>query len=408
MAAFQKTKDRGIYKRGGRYLFSYRVDGDQRWESFRTLNEARQAKRARGTDLDRGEFQAASKDTLHEFGRQWVERYQGRGRRGFRESTRDDYRRQLDRYVFRFFPAHRKLTQLTPRMVGEFVAWLCDPAKQDGRVLADSTVRNIMAPLRACLSTAVREGIIRMNPAREVDLPHRPTIESDEDEIKAMSTEQLETFLRITPPRWHAFFHLLAITGVRISEAIALEWRHVQLDGSAPHIKVRQRIVRGQLGPPKSKYGKREIPITHALVSELRAHRAGSEWPGDTDPVFPSGAGTVLNPTNVFHRVLRPTAEEAGVAWAGFHTFRHTCATMLFANGRNAVQVQRWLGHHSPAFTLATYVHLLNGDVGGALELPQSVNTSVNMNHTTGPHNGDPDIPETLEIRASTTLRATA
>jgi integrase len=37
------------------------------------------------------------------------------------------------------------------------------------------------------------------------------------------------------------------------------------------------------------------------------------------------------------------------------HPFRHTCASLLFAQGRNAVQVQRWLGHHSRAFTLATY-----------------------------------------------------
>jgi hypothetical protein len=37
---------------------------------------------------------------------------------------------------------------------------------------------------------------------------------------------------------------------------------------------------------------------------------------------------------------------------------------MLFAEGHNAVQVQRWLSHHSPAFTLATYVHLLDGDLG--------------------------------------------
>lgn len=42
---------------------------------------------------------------------------------------------------------------------------------------------------------------------------------------------------------------------------------------------------------------------------------------------------------------------------------------MLFAQGRNAVQVQRWLGHHSPAFTLATYVHLLDGDLGKPLEI---------------------------------------
>jgi len=46
--------------------------------------------------------------------------------------------------------------------------------------------------------------------------------------------------------------------------------------------------------------------------------------------------------------------------WVGFHTFRHTCATIRFRRGWNAVQVQRWLGHHSPSFTLDTYVHLLD------------------------------------------------
>ena len=41
--------------------------------------------------------------------------------------------------------------------------------------------------------------------------------------------------------------------------------------------------------------------------------------------------------------------------------------TILFTEGRNAVQVQRWLGHHSAALTLSTYVHLLDGDLGGPL-----------------------------------------
>jgi integrase len=62
------------------------------------------------------------------------------------------------------------------------------------------------------------------------------------------------------------------------------------------------------------------------------------------------------------------------VEWAGFHTFRHTVASRMFAEGRNAVQVQRWLGHHSPSFTLDTYVHLLDGDLGAPLE-PLRVNS---------------------------------
>jgi integrase len=52
---------------------------------------------------------------------------------------------------------------------------------------------------------------------------------------------------------------------------------------------------------------------------------------------------------------------------AGFHTFRHTVASRLFEEGRNVVQVQRWLGHHSASFTLDTYVHLLDNDLGEPL-----------------------------------------
>ena len=60
--------------------------------AFRTLDEARRAKAARTTDIERGEFEERSRVTLHEYAREWVERYQGRGRRGFREGTRDEYR----------------------------------------------------------------------------------------------------------------------------------------------------------------------------------------------------------------------------------------------------------------------------------------------------------------------------
>jgi integrase len=79
--------------------------------------------------------------------------------------------------------------------------------------------------------------------------------------------------------------------------------------------------------------------------------------------VFPSRAGTELNPETyaVAHSSL--AAEEAGAPGAGFRTFRHTCASMLFERGANAKQVQRWLGHHAASFTLDTYIHLLRGDL---------------------------------------------
>ena len=83
---------------------------------------------------------------------------------------------------------------------------------------------------------------------------------------------------------------------------------------------------------------------------------------------------------------MKPAVEEAGAGWAGFHTFRHTCASMLFERGANAVQVQRWLGHHSPAFTLSTYVHLLDSGVGDALALEVELAQGANgvLTRTTG------------------------
>jgi len=56
----------GIYKRGNRYVFVYRVNGKQHWESARTLDEARRAKSARTTDIDRGEFETRSRVTLRQ------------------------------------------------------------------------------------------------------------------------------------------------------------------------------------------------------------------------------------------------------------------------------------------------------------------------------------------------------
>src|SRR4051812_14598936 len=122
----EKTRHPGIYRRGSRYAVMYRdADGKQRWESARTLDEARTLKARRTMQRDTGDLQEASRITLHDYLREWVERYQG-GSRGFREETREEYRADLERYALRFFSARLKLPELTPRHVAQFVGWLCD------------------------------------------------------------------------------------------------------------------------------------------------------------------------------------------------------------------------------------------------------------------------------------------
>jgi hypothetical protein len=65
-------------------------------------------------------------------------------------------------------------------------------------------------------------------------------------------------------------------------------------------------------------------------------------------------------------------------------SIRHTCATILFRHGLNARQVQMWLGHHSPAFTLDTYVHLLADDLPEASFLDRLTQAGVETSDPLG------------------------
>jgi len=91
----------------------------------------------------------------------------------------------------------------------------------------------------------------------------------------------------------------------------------------------------------------------------LRKERSGAS---DETFVFAAASGVPINASTAF-RAVKAAAKAAGVPWPGLHTLRHTCATVLFARGLNAKQVQRWLGHHAASFTLDTYIGLLNEEL---------------------------------------------
>lgn len=94
--------------------------------------------------------------------------------------------------------------------------------------------------------------------------------------------------------------------------------------------------------------------------------------------MFASEVGTPLSKDNLRERVLKPAKEEADVAWCGLHTLRHTFASMHIERGTNVVQLSKLLGHHSAAFTLSTYAHLLDGGVGDALDLDAELAKGAN------------------------------
>ncbi len=371
----RKTKTPGVYRRvdaDGKtvgYVAVIEVAGRQRKRGARTYEEARRIKRGDETDRDRGELQEQTKVRFVRFLDEWVERYQGQGRRGFRDHTRDEYRRLIAAYAHPYFPERLKLVEVTPYVLARFVDWLADEDEQ-GKRLSDKTIANIVIPLRTALRTAEREGLIRHNPSQGLALPHR---EEDPDEhevevVKVFSREQLAAVLAMAPARHRLLLEILAGCGLRISEAIALQRLHFQLDDGPPEVCIRRALVKGHIGPPKTRRGRRDVRLSPRLAAKVRAHLEAN--PGESaDLFFTVEGGGPLDPNNLRRRMLKPLVEEVGAPWAGFHTFRHTFASLHLSEGTNLVALSRALGHHSPAFTLSRYTHLLPGEVAAPLDV---------------------------------------
>src|SRR5262249_13849727 len=109
----------GIYKRGSRYVVTWRHRGKLRKSYHRTLVEARRAKGKRAS----GEREPASRQRFDAYAREWVRTYQGRTSRGVTEDTRAFYLDALERLAIPFFGTAR-LGDITPPDIRDFIASL--------------------------------------------------------------------------------------------------------------------------------------------------------------------------------------------------------------------------------------------------------------------------------------------
>jgi integrase len=124
------------------------------------------------------------------------------------------------------------------------------------------------------LDAAVAAGVLEQNPADGVVVPRRRGGRAWEfKERRFLTREELARLLDEVPPKWRSLFDLLAVTGLRISEAIALRWSDLELDSRTPRLRVSRAIVRGIVGAPKSRHGARPVPLPCELAVTLRARR---------------------------------------------------------------------------------------------------------------------------------------
>ena len=359
----ERTAVPGVYRRGGKFVAVYREGGRQHKQTAESLAEAHAIKAAR-----EGRARASRRGpTLHAFSLAWLDCYAGSGHDSLRANTRREYRRLLVTFALTYFGREVRVRDLDRAALQHFVDWLTNRPGRSGR-LCDRSIANAMTPLRLALDAAVAEGLLDANPAHHVVLPRRRAGRAwSMPERRFLTRTELGRLLEEVPPKWRPLFDLLAATGLRISEAIGLRWSDLVLDGSASHLQVRRAVVRRAVVAPKSRHGARLIPLSVELAATLDHHR-----PGDAAAdayVFPGRDGAPSDPGSLRRRVLAPAANRAGLTGVGFHTLRHTCASMLIEAGLSPLRLQRWMGHHSAAFTLEVYGHLLDGDLGPPLDI---------------------------------------
>lgn len=269
-------------------------------------------------------------------------------RSGITPNTRDGYQRQIRKH---FHPiGAQPLSMLRRSLVSAWIGELTE------RGLSPKSVADMHGLLSSVLNDAVRDGIIDGNVAEGLKLPARHGIAAPK--MVVLTRAERQRLIDATDPQYRLFVDLLAETGLRISEAAALEARHFIAPG---RIIVEQSLRRDPGGtvvaPTKTRRSVRTISVTPRLGLLLAAHvhnLAGE------DHIFRTAQGARIHVPRSRSVYWNAAVEKAGLRPSPTpHDLRHSHASELLGAGVPIFKVQRRLGHESIATTADTYGHLM-------------------------------------------------
>ena len=241
----------------------------------------------------------------------------------------------------------------------------------------DSHSRGMRPKLRNFLSGAYRHAqkfdyIPRKQECNPIVFVSAPT--TTDYEATTITPQQAFQIIQLMPLLPRILCVLIAVTGLRISEALGLKWSDLDFVHSLIHVQ--RAWVRGRIQKPKSLNSRASVPMHTYLQALLLEWRKETPYAKDDDFIFASTIKNGSQPRRgdmLVQDYIRPCAIQAGVLRVvegkildssgkqvtrfGFHNFRHALSTFLISNGTDPVVVQRMLRHSDTAMTLH-YAHL--------------------------------------------------
>jgi len=276
-----------------------------------------------------------------------------------KHSTKSGYKGLLDNHILPVFGLKR-VNEINRLMVKTF---LMDKYSSG---FASSTVGHMKSAISGVLNLAVDDEIISGNPTHRIGKIF--PVKHIQDNIKPLNKDELSILLKTFQEHYSNHYPLallLARTGMRFGEALAIKWGDI--DFNKRFIHVQRGFSRGKIETPKS--GKsRRVDMSKQLskvLFDLKHHRkietVKKGWKKMPGWVFVSLVGTPLDVNHWRRRVFYKALEKASLRRVRIHDLRHTFASLLIQAGESIVYIRDQLGHHSIKVTVDIYGHLAPG-----------------------------------------------
>lgn len=275
--------------------------------------------------------------------KQWIDVYK---KDAIRDATLAKYR-MTHKWVERLVP-ELKVSDLTRTMYQKL---LNDYAKEHER----QTTLDFHHQLKGAILDAVDEGLIERDPTRKAIIKGKMPKPKKIKYLNQFELHTLISHLNIKEaPNWDWFILLVAKTGMRFSEALAVT--PADFDFARQTLSVSKTWdYKGEGGflPTKNKSSVRKIQIDWQIV--VKFSELVKDLPED-EPIF-VGKDKVYNST--VNDILTRHCKACGISEISIHGLRHTHASLLLFAGVSIASVARRLGHASMTTTQKTYLHII-------------------------------------------------